>query len=320
MNQQTPHVREIGSRLRPGMTNPWFRGLRIAFGVAAIGFLAAAFLRTVEEVEGSLLPPVWAVLVAGAAQAGALWATQRSWAALLPEVPARRLAQGFYVSHLGKYIPGAVWQPLGQVGYAVRDGVEAPRAATGYLLHAIASVAAMGAVGSLILVLGGSPDRLVGAIALCGLLSPLFLHRGLAAATLAPFGRWFPGLHVGQALPSQWEILRAFGWAVIASATSGSGFGAILIGLVGWEVASISISGYALSWLAGFLAIPVPAGIGVREAVMVAVFGGFVPVATVVAASVYQRLVSMVVEAFFAVGTSLVTGGFGAPRRQQAEP
>jgi glycosyltransferase 2 family protein len=289
----------------PGAANPWYRALRVAFGIAAIGFLAIAFVATVEEVEGSLVPPLWALLLAAAAQAVALWATQRSWAALLPEVPVGRLAQGFYVSHLGKYIPGAVWQPLGQVGYAVRDGVEGPRAASGYLLHAIASVAAMGIVGSFVLVLGESPGRLVVAVATCGLISPVFLHRGLAAAALAPLGRWIPAVRTGRAFPSQTEILRAFGWAVAASAASGLGFGSILVGVAGPEVAWLAVPGYALSWLAGFVAIPVPAGIGVREAVMVAVFGGFVPVATVVAASVYQRLVSMIVEAAFATGSSV---------------
>jgi hypothetical protein len=50
----------------------------------------------------------------------------------------------------------------------------------------------------------------------------------------------------------------------------------------------------------GFLALPIPAGLGVREAVLAGVLHGEFPAAVLVAASVYHRLVVIASEGIMA--------------------
>jgi hypothetical protein len=41
-----------------------------------------------------------------------------------------------------------------------------------------------------------------------------------------------------------------------------------------WDLAPLLITGYVAAWLIGYLAIPVPTGIGVREGILVLLLGG----------------------------------------------
>jgi uncharacterized membrane protein YbhN (UPF0104 family) len=56
-----------------------------------------------------------------------------------------------------------------------------------------------------------------------------------------------------------------------------------------------------LSWVVGFVLVPVPGGVGVREAAFVALVGGSVPAGVRATAAVVARLAFMLVDALGAV-------------------
>ena len=61
----------------------------------------------------------------------------------------------------------------------------------------------------------------------------------------------------------------------------------------------VVVLSFSVAWLAGFVAIPVPAGLGVREAILVLILAA--PTPSVVVASIVHRLVLMCAEALLAV-------------------
>jgi hypothetical protein len=78
----------------------------------------------------------------------------------------------------------------------------------------------------------------------------------------------------------------------------------------GVGVILLSIGGYALSWVAGFLAVFAPAGAGVREAVIVAVLSTQTKTSVALVVALVSRALSVVADATAgAVGASLVGRG-----------
>jgi uncharacterized membrane protein YbhN (UPF0104 family) len=83
--------------------------------------------------------------------------------------------------------------------------------------------------------------------------------------------------------------------------------------------AAASVPGFALAWTAGFLALPFPAGVGIREVVLIAVLGRAGGTAPLIGASVAHRLLSIVAELAMMVwastrGARRVNAGSEAPR------
>jgi uncharacterized membrane protein YbhN (UPF0104 family) len=61
------------------------------------------------------------------------------------------------------------------------------------------------------------------------------------------------------------------------------------------------VSAYAIAWLIGFVLVPLPSGLGAREAVLVGLLHGLFPTSVLVAASVFHRIVQIVVEGLLAL-------------------
>jgi len=280
----------IGPRARARLG----KALRVLFGLAGAAFLVVAFLQTWDRSGGAVLPS-WprfagAVLIATAGHAVAFVA----WSALLGGARSRRLVTGFYVAQLGKYVPGAIWQAVGQVGYTVRAGVPAGTAAAAFAVAAVTQPAAAGTVGATLAVTGSGlppPVRVaaLGALGLCALLNRRWMTRALALV-----GRLRPGMTA--TVPPQADILRSWRWTILTAAASGLAFAVLLGGLDPRTSLPAATAAFCLAWTVGYLALPFPAGIGVREAVLIATLGGTVAVPQLIAASVAVRLVLMVAE------------------------
>ena len=56
----------------------------------------------------------------------------------------------------------------------------------------------------------------------------------------------------------------------------------------------------SLAWTVGFIAIPIPSGVGIREAVLATILHGIFPASVIIAASVYYRLVCVATEGVLA--------------------
>lgn len=197
-----------------------------------------------------------------------------------------------YVAALAKYLPGSVWGVVGMAHYARR--LDLPARTTVYatlMEHAVVSggsvlvfaaslwlwprtelryqlgAATVWLIGGLV-VLSPLPSRMVSFIGQRWLrltITPRFTRRGLLLALLYYFA----------SVP-----LFAGGYYFLLQSFYPTPFRSVLIftGL------------YAVSWLAGFVAIFAPGGLGVRDGVQAYLLSWFVPPAVAVTIALVQRV------------------------------
>jgi hypothetical protein len=207
-------------------------------------------------------------------------ATLRVWSESLPFGTAARI---WFVSNLGKYVPGKVWQIAAMGAMAQKAGVSAAAAVGSSLIvnlvsivagFAVIAVTAAGKVGTAVGVGassdgGRSAELAVIAIAIAGgaalLLAPVAVPR---LATLA-------GRVTGRSIPIPRVPPQAI-WVAAASTTASWLLYGIAFALFAHGVspratgnASSYIAVYTGSYLAGYLALFAPGGVGVREAILV---------------------------------------------------
>lgn len=184
----------------------------------------------------------------------------------------------WFVSNLGRYLPGKVWQ-VGAMGVLARQAGVAPVAAVGSalvvsLVHLLVGFAVVAATGSALMAtyLPAGPWFTL-ALALLGagvITSPWLLPIGvrllagmtgrpMVAPRLPPRAVWLAG--AGSALA--WTL---FGLAFHV-------LSAALLGRQTGDVAS-SVAVFTLSYQMGFIALFAPGGIGVREVTMQALLVG----------------------------------------------
>jgi hypothetical protein len=205
----------------------------------------------------------------------------------------------FFVSSLGRYIPGRVWQIAGLALLSQRAGIPAMHAAAAGMIGQMTFVT-IGVVFLVILLPGwAGTTPLWIALLLTAVIALLFylLARTPAgararawaahqfgervASTLAVADRIRPGHAVVWTLgyTLSWLALgAAFFVFTIAFAPDAAGSYGHIAGTV------------AASYLAGYIAVVVPAGIGVREAVMSVLLSQVVPVSAALLISLASRL------------------------------
>lgn len=276
------------------------RAFRLAFGLVGVIFLVVALWETWDRSRPPVMPHWTTWLTAFAAVVVAMAAAGRSWATLFEGAGSvRSLAHGLYVAHFGKHIPGGIWQVIGQIGLAVGPGVNAAKAATAFPVMVVVQVVAGLSAGALLAFFPGVAPTWVRVIAVGGLATLPLLRREWMTALAARIRKW-RRIEGADHLPSQAAILRCYGWTLGTFLFSGLGFALLLRPLA--DAALIpAIGAFGLAWVVGFVAVPFPSGIGVREGALVAVLG---PVAApIIAASLLHRLVTMGAEAVLAAVT-----------------
>jgi uncharacterized membrane protein YbhN (UPF0104 family) len=218
-----------------------------------------------------------------------------------PETVAR-----YYLGELGKYLPGGVWPVVGRGELARRGGV-ARGAAYGSVALSLAALylAAMFlAVGGAPAIVSGGDDagRYLWALALLPLglvaLHHAVLERGrrlgermLRRSITVEIPRWKDSLGLIACYVPAWLAIGTATWAVAR------GLGQD----VGWfDVAPAAI----LSWIVGFVLVPVPGGVGVREAAFIAAAGNLDP-GVAAAVAIVARVMFIATDALGALLSSL---------------
>ena len=298
----------------------------IAVGLAGLAFVVRLVLRErvalaalVRDVELA-----WLAAAVGAGLAG-MAGIGLTWGAIVQRLDRRapgdrgqseglttaRVLRGSFVGQLGKYVPGAVWGVVGRGAWARRDGVAPPAAYGSALLSMVTAYLAACAVAAACLpVVWGLRADLVPiagrwvAVGV-GLLAPLgliALHPRWSAPLLRLFER-----RTGREIPLRllpWRASAGFvarqvpSWLLVSAATWATARG------LGVELGPGAVTlATCVSWVVGFLAVPVPGGLGVRETVFVALLQGDGAVATVALAA---RLVFVLVDATGAGGAWLL--------------
>jgi uncharacterized membrane protein YbhN (UPF0104 family) len=282
---------------------------RAAIGLVGAGLGVVAFVLVVRELVSEWpeasdaiagADPGWLVLAAVLATAAMVWMAA-VWAdvlaALGEERPRSRVVRWYFVGELGKYLPGGVWTVLGRGELARRSGVAATAAygSVGLslvMLYLAAALTAAGLVPFGVIGEVDDPRLVVGLVAVLGggvvVLHPRTLAAGLALARRLT-GRSLvlalpPGpvvaLLVLRYLPS-WVFVGGSTWAIARALDDDASLSRVALAAVA-------------SWIAGFLAVPVPAGGGIREAVFVAAAG--LPTGVGAATAIAARLLFVAVD------------------------
>jgi glycosyltransferase 2 family protein len=245
-----------------------------------LAFVARALSSQWSEVRHEVANASVGWLAAGlVAAAGAmLWIAacwRRALLMLGHERDRRRTIAWYFTGEMGKYVPGGVWPVVGRGELARRDGVPASRAYPSVGLSLVALyLAGLGVAALLVpLDLAGQSES-PAALALL-----LLLPAGLAALHPKVLGRVrdqvvrITGKGGDVPLPP-WRatvglvVLYVPAWLLIWAATWCTARAL----LPDPPILRIGIA-TTLSWVAGFAAVPVPAGAGIREAVFVAASG-----------------------------------------------
>lgn len=251
-----------------------------------------------------------ALTLCGLALTSVLW--RHLLARLGARLPQRDAATIFFVGQLGKYIPGSVWTFAAQAQLGRRNRVPARSSVAAsslfLVLHTFSGVllgstlAAAGVVGT------DLPRWLWGLAALgsAALLAPPLVRRigSRIAGPEADAAFDVRDLLVGLGLMAAvWLAYGAAAQTLIGPAGSADGRDLV-----------VTTAAFALSHAAGVLLVVAPAGLGAREAVLVALLGPVTGVATAAAVALLARLVHTVAD-FAAAGTSSL-----AARRRFPEP
>ena len=274
-------------------------------GAGLVG-IAVVIAKTVDDTDDQVMPSAAALVVAGVLALVAITSSTRAWAVLFSDLlttHAKRVAlRGtFYLAQLTKYLPaGGVIQVASQLGLAPTAGVPLRRAAVAFPVSAIAAISACATFGCGLALVSDLPGW-ARALAALSLLTVLLLYRPLMAWALDFARRAIPRIPTSDQLPRQIDILLFYTWALVTISSLCGGYTILLLSVTDGAPAATVFCAFALSWAVGFLAVPIPAGVGVREAVLVAAIPN-VATAPLLSASLALRLLTITTEIMAFVG------------------
>ncbi len=289
------------------MSRGVWRAIQWVLGLLVVGLAARELGRNWESLRSQ--PLAWrpepgflvlSALVVWTMYAGLIWAWRvmlRSWGQQLDGWTAARI---WTVSSLGKYLPGKVWAIAGMALMAQQSGI-APWAATGSAV--VLQVLAIG-TGAAIVGLTGSvaleaahPGARVALLALV-----IASAAGVGLVVWPPFLRVL--LRVGGVKGAESITPRPAGilFGIAANGIAWLGYGAALWLLVRGLLpdANLSLAAavavFTASYLAGFLALIAPGGLGVREGLFILMLQGPLGIAAATALALASRVLLTLTE------------------------
>jgi hypothetical protein len=286
-------------------------GRYIRFGLVAVTLVGIALaLRDATSDSGEVSWPSWReVIFAFVLLAITLAFATCGWLALFPSQTRRmELARGFVYSQLGKYVPGGVVQIAHLWHQSRQAGVQRRSIAVAMPVYAMCLTVAPGGLATAAFAMVASdlrPEIRVGLAALGLASATIAVARGAIALLFDSLhGKW-SRIPSGESVPPQRAILATFGFGLATSVSFGTSF-AILLDVSGRDATAAAL-GFVVAFTAGFLALPFPSGIGIREVVMVGLLVDIAPAVDVLSAAVAVRVVQLIAE-LAASGTLLAAG------------
>lgn len=300
------------------------QALMLVFVLALIVFVGRYLAGQWDEIRQDIAGMNWQIFIV--AQLGmALGYGILPLAALLSlrftgqHQPALRVWHMFYLSSLAKYLPGGVWALPGRIFLYQRAGISAKRG-TVALVWEIAVMVISGLVVALLsfgLMTHYISLTIIVILAVAGL-------TGISAASLVAHSGGLRARIVRLPLPAlvQEILMRADLWLNLRQQAS-----IFSVYLLSWGVLGLSFGGmvYALNpelatwhwvqmigvfsgaWVAGFLVIIAPGGVGVRDVLIVLALAVFLPEPTPAVVAILARIGWTVAEI---IGVS-ITGALG---------
>jgi len=300
------------------------RRLRAAFLVVAVAFAALALAAQWDDVRdrvGQL--SVLHVGVAALCAAGSLLASFLAWRETLgglgDRLPLRPAGRIFFLGQLAKYVPGSVWAIVGQMELAKVHGVRRERTAT---------------AGIVVLVVSLAMGLLLGLLAVPALLdadgglyaSAVLLLVPLAVVLHPRVLTWLVdrGLRLVRRPPLEAPLTAAVIWRVAAFSLLSNGLLgvqiwqlAVDVGGDGWALLALSIGGYGIAAAVSLVVIPLPAGAGLREAILVLLLAPDIGAAAATLVAILARLLLTLADV---AAAALAAAATRTPRDVPATP
>jgi glycosyltransferase 2 family protein len=290
--------------------------VRRVFLAVALGALVLLLWRQWDDVVESLkaVSPAALVVSIGFGTLGA-GIPALIWRSLLISQGARvgvgEACRTYFLSQLGKYVPGGVWSLVAQVDFARDMRVPVRQAATATFLNL-----ALNLIAGLVVAGCTLPFAVPGVL---GRFWWAFLPVPVLLALLHPRAiTWWSGIAFRllrrpvTPVDLPWSVLlRCLALSVVGWVALGLHFGVLVAGLGPMEPSTwmLSIGAFALAWIAGFLVVIAPAGAGVREAALVLAFAGVLPTAAVLTVALLSRVLLIAADVLLAGATALVVRG-----------
>jgi hypothetical protein len=284
--------------------------LGIVIGVAGVAFVARTLISKWNEVSDAFsqvdaINLVLSLLLGLAAMTSIGWIWVTMIVARSHNVRHRNAMAWYFTGQLGKYVPGGIWPIVGRAELAVRNGI--PRldayASTGLSLVTTYSAAVVtigiGAAAT-------TGHRLIAVLIAISLVLAFaaFSQPSLRAAIIRVATRVSPSASslTDPKRLARLTVVHIPAWILMSLSTSvtATAFGA-----------KISIADMLFitttSWLAGFVVVGVPGGIGVREAVFTSLAGGIIGTPMAVSLALMSRVVFIAVDLTGALVSSVIS-------------
>ncbi len=290
------------------MKKPWLRVAKVLAAAVIVGLVGRRFYLDLRQLDPETLAirPGWLMAsglwyLAGLGCSGMFW-YKLLW--LLDQRPSiRATLRAYYIGHLGKYVPGKAWALLLRSGLICGPRVHVGVAALTAFYEVLTTMASGALVAACIF--SCQPPQVSG-LTWSPVLSG-FLLLGLVGEPLLPaiFNRLIrrlarrlqsldatPQPRVRNRTLAGGLLLTSLGWVFL-----GAGLWAVLQGvlreppILTFAVAAQCVGALALAYVAGFLAIVVPGGVGVREYVLLQLLGSLGPETEIAVAVLVLRLV-----------------------------
>ena len=282
----------------------------VAIGTAGVAFVVKTLISKWDEVSDAFsqvdaINLVLSLVLGLAAMTSIGWIWVTMIVARSHNVQHRNAMSWYFTGQLGKYVPGGIWPIVGRAELAVRHGI--PRldayASTGLSLvttYAAAVVTiGIGAAAT-------TGHRLIAILIAIGLLATYtaFSQPSLRAVIIRAASL------ISSSASSLTDpkrlvrltVLHIPAWILMSLSTSvtATAFGAHI---------SIAVMLFitTTSWLAGFVVVGVPGGIGVREAVFTSLAGGIIGTPMAVSLALMSRVVFIAVDLSGALISSVIS-------------
>lgn len=285
------------------------------------GFVVRLLVRAWPDVQASVRMAEPTLLVAAVALAlPAFLGIGTGWWVLLRWMGHPRAMTPvlcwYYLGQLGKYVPGGVWNVVGRGELARRGGIPGT---TAYLstVYSLAATYASATVVVLLVQPWGLPS---GASPWWRVLAPLTLVVGLLLLHPRAVG-WLFDMW-GQKLVRAGDVprvpFRAVTALVVGLVPSWLAIGLatyLVVRALGADDASVAniLLATACSWVAGFVVVGAPGGLGVREAVFVATATSIGSAGVAAAAALLARVLFVIVDAVSALVAAVLQTRRGVP-------
>lgn len=272
---------------------------RITFLIACAAFLIVGFRGHGPEIAAalaqvSILGLVLAVVatLAGLAAAAAVWVRVTTDFGM--QIPVRDSASIYFIGQLGKYIPGSVWS-IGAQAQMASTFQAKPRVGAAAGLVTLGYFVASGALVGTVLASLGYVDTpwprwlsALGALALAVSVTPPVIQRAAKIAAGVP-------------LPLTWA--RSAGHLALCGLLwSAWGLG-VVAPFSDYEHVATATGAFGICYAVGVLIILAPAGLGAREALLIALLAPTTSVAHAAAVALISRLVHATSDVVAAAGT-----------------